>query len=145
MCFVENEKSIFYEQFKLLCNRERIKPSSLARKLNMSPSAPGRWKSGSNPDIDTVSRIADYFGVSIDFLIRGIDTQSPNTAMNISNSAIMQGNTGNNVSVTNGMSASETLSEQEQELLRIFRGLTFRSKTRLISAAFQIEDEDKMQ
>lgn len=145
MCFVENEKSIFYEQFELLCNKERIKPSSLARKLNMSPSAPGRWKNGSNPDIDTVSRIADYFGVSIDFLIRGIDTQLPNTAMNISNSAIMQGNTGNNVSLTNGTSTSDALSEQEQELLRIFRGLTFRSKTKLMSLAFQVEDEDKMQ
>lgn len=111
----------------------------------MSPSAPGRWKNGSNPDIDTVSRIADYFGVSIDFLIRGIDTQLPNTAMNISNSAIMQGNTGNNVSLTNGTSTSDALSEQEQELLRIFRGLTFRSKTKLMSLAFQVEDEDKMQ
>lgn len=135
---------MFYEQFQLLCKRHNIKETSLARELGMGASAPGRWKKGSTPDLVNAKKIADYFGVTVDSLIEE-DSNKIGVISNISNSAVIQGNTGNNVNVSNGIPISESMNEQEQELLRIFRGLTFRSKTKLMSLAFQVEDEDKMQ
>lgn len=135
---------MFYEQFQLLCKRHNIKETSLARELGMGASAPGRWKKGSTPDLVNAKKIADYFGVTVDSLIQE-DSNKIGVISNISNSAVIQGNTGNNVNVSNGIPISESMNEQEQELLRIFRGLTFRSKTKLMSLAFQVEDEDKMQ
>lgn len=53
------------------------------------------------------------------------------------NSTVVVGSTG---TVTIGASP---LSELEEELLRVFRGLTTRRKIELLSKAYEIEEENK--
>lgn len=53
------------------------------------------------------------------------------------NSTVVVGSTG---TVTIGASP---LSEMEEELLRVFRGLTTRRKIELLSKAYEIEEENK--
>ena len=131
---------MFYNTFTELCRKQDIAPSALARQLGMSASAPGRWRDGSSPDLETIKKIADHFGVSIDYLVRGEDN-SHQRIVATERSIIMQGNAGNNV-VSSGGSASvgNGLTEQEQEILRIFRGLDMRKKTAFLSYGYELED-----
>ena len=129
----------FSNIFKQLCSKKGITQKQALEEIGLARNANQKWKHGW-PNGDTLKRIASYFNVTVDSLLQD-DSTLPNI---ISNSAVIQGNTGNNVNVSNGTPISESMNEQEQELLRIFRGLTFRSKTKLMSLAFQVEDEDKI-
>lgn len=131
---------MFYDTFNELCKKNHVAPSAVARQLGMSPAAPGRWKTGSSPDLDTATKIADYFGVSMDFLIER-EPLKGHSVTNADKSVILQGNRGNN-SVTN-TNAPDPLSDMENEILRIFRNLDMRAKSRLMNCAFEIEDETK--
>ena len=136
---------MFYEQFELLCKRHNIKETTLARELGMGASAPGRWKKGATPDLVNAKKIADYFGVTIDSLVG--DELSPsisNIVGSISNSAVMHGNANGPVSISNsGAPARNELTDQESEVLRIFRALDMRQKNTAMTYLYNLEDEAK--
>lgn len=134
---------MFYEQFNKLCLAHNIKETALARELGIGASAPGRWKNGSTPDLVNAKKIADYFGVTVDSLITGDKTNGGNVATNITGSAVMQGNSGDNVSMTYGAAADAALTDQEKEILRIFRGLPPRGQNEMMTVVFQVEDKYK--
>ena len=128
---------MFYTTFEKLCRERRIAPSSVARKLGMSSSAPGRWKGGSSPDLPTAEKLADFFGVTIDYLVKGgSDNSSTVTA---SNGSIVVNGTGN----TSTACAGGRLTEMESEMLRIFRMMDMRRKSAAMSHFYEIEDELK--
>lgn len=134
---------MFYENVKELCRENRTNITSLMKELSMSTSMPTKWKSGAKPNIETVQKIADHFGVSVDYLLR--DESSPftsNVAGNISNSAVMQGNTNGSVVINNGGAPTE-LTDQESEVLRIFRALDMRKKNTVLTYLYEIEDQSK--
>ena len=57
----------FNECLRYLIDCEEIKIKDLAPKLLLAPSTLGNYVQGTRePDYDTLRRIADYFGVSID-------------------------------------------------------------------------------
>ena len=53
------------KQYRMKCN---LTQESLADRLNISPQSISKWENGGTPDIDMIPLIADYFGVSIDYL-----------------------------------------------------------------------------
>lgn len=130
---------MFYDQFLSLCNQHDIKVTALARKLGISPSAPKRWEEGSTPDLVNAKKIADYFGVSIDYLMAGSSSAPYNQIGDVSGSAIVQGVNGGSVSVSNGSGHTE-LTAAEAELLRIFRGLDVRGQNAVMSCLYEQED-----
>ena len=132
---------MFYTTFEELCRERNVAPSAVSRKLGMSSSAPGRWKTGSSPDLDTAQKIADFFGVTIDFLV---NNDRPGTISNTRDSVILQGNQGNNA-VANGSAqiGGNRLTDQEEEMLRLFRGLDMRKKTAALSYLYELEDGGK--
>ncbi len=64
---MDNEKLI--ENIKFLCKRNNISQKELYRKLNITSQFAGNLKKGQKPSIETIEKIADYFLVSIDYLI----------------------------------------------------------------------------
>lgn len=67
---------MFYDNFKKLCDERNEKPYSLMRKLEVkSPHVIEQWKKGSIPHASLLQKIADYFGVTIDYLINGENIQ----------------------------------------------------------------------
>lgn len=130
---------MFYDQFLSLCNQHDIKVTALARKLGISPSAPKRWEEGSTPDLVNAKKIADYFGVSIDYLMAGPSSAPYNQIGDVSGSAIVQGVNGGSVSVSNGSGQTE-LTAAEAELLRIFRSLDVRGQNAVMSCLYEQED-----
>lgn len=134
---------MFYQNVIELCRQHHVSPSAMARELGLSNNAPTKWKTGSVPRTDTIQKIADYFGVTVDYLLA--DDAGPTNYMgNISNSAVVQGVSAGSVSVNNGAApAAAELSEQEVELLRVFRLLDGRAKTAVMSFLYEQEDKIK--
>ena len=61
---------IFSERLRYLIDCEDIKIKVLAPKLNLAASTLGNYAQGTRePDFETLVRIADYFGVTTDYLL----------------------------------------------------------------------------
>lgn len=130
---------MFYEQVKSLCDERHIAISTLARKLNLSPSAPANWKAGTLPKAETLIKISEFFGVSVDFLLFGADRATQNTATT-QDAAVLQSSGGSSMSVATGEVASNMdLQGFEQELIRIYRKLNMLGKSELIHKAYSLE------
>lgn len=69
---------MFYDKFKELCVQRRISVSRAATEIGLSNSTPTKWKNtGATPDIATLTKIADYFGMSIEEVLGNKKTPTP--------------------------------------------------------------------
>lgn len=62
---------MFYENFEKACTLKGEKPNPVAVKCGGTKSSASSWKKGSSPNSDIVIRIAEYLGVSTDYLLLG--------------------------------------------------------------------------
>lgn len=60
--------TIFSAQLQKLRKEHGVTQDTLAAHLGVSPQAVSKWENGSYPDGDLLPKIADFFGVSIDYL-----------------------------------------------------------------------------
>lgn len=60
---------MFYDRYIALCVTSNEKPYSVAKKLGLSNSNVAQWKKGSTPRKEVLQRIAEYFNVSIAYLM----------------------------------------------------------------------------
>lgn len=61
---------MFYDVFLSLCQEKGIKPSAAAEACGINRSNVSLWKSkGYTPRGDALNSIAEYFGVSVDYLL----------------------------------------------------------------------------
>ena len=63
---------MFYDNFKKLCEANNEKPTPVAQKLGCTSSNVALWKKGSVPRPAVLQKIADYFGVSTQYLLFGV-------------------------------------------------------------------------
>lgn len=61
----------FYERCEELANKKGISLNELGRRVGISGPAITGWKNGSYPKLDVAQRVAEEFGVSIDYLATG--------------------------------------------------------------------------
>ena len=66
--FVKFGGNMFKENFIRLCNERGESPSSVCKKVNITPATFSGWDSNSVPRQATLLRIADYFGVTVESL-----------------------------------------------------------------------------
>lgn len=74
---------IFWENFYNLCVSKKEKPNTVCSKLGFSSAAATHWKNGTIPKGDALVLIADYFNVSVDFLLS--HEKNDNNSSNILN------------------------------------------------------------
>lgn len=70
--------SIFFERYAELCKSTGETPNSVAKTIGASSGSVTAWKNGTEPRNKTLSKIADYFGVSTDYLL-GKETEKTPT------------------------------------------------------------------
>lgn len=75
----------FYERFEWLCKEKGVTPTQAARDVGIRQSVVSMWKKrGSTPNGNTLTKIADYFGVTTDYLLGNvIDAKKPGSAIGI--------------------------------------------------------------
>ena len=73
---MEDIKSVFAKNIIQLRTAQGWTQAELAEKLHYSDKAVSKWERGESvPEISTLMAIADLFGVSLDYLVRGRETE----------------------------------------------------------------------
>lgn len=105
---------MFYENVIKLCELKGISLTSLLHdELHMSTGNITRWKNGTVPNGETISKLAAYFGVTTDYLLGNKQKNKP---------------TSNNADELR-------LNEKEKELLLAFRNLNGPGREMILRAA----------
>lgn len=60
----------FYENYISLCNAAHKSPSAVANELGISSASVTGWGQGAKPRTATLRRVADYFGTTVEELLR---------------------------------------------------------------------------
>lgn len=60
---------MFFEILKNLCSERGTTPTTVVKELGLSSSSATSWKNGKVPHHGTLLKLADYFGVSVDYLL----------------------------------------------------------------------------
>ena len=60
---------MLYERIQEICNSRGITVKKLERDLEFSNSTIRKWKT-SSPSIENLKKVADYFGVSIEYFLK---------------------------------------------------------------------------
>jgi len=71
---------MYYDRFTKLCEMKGVRPGAVSKATGVSSATLTSWKQGKyTPKPDKLQKIADYFGVSLDFLMEKSDfMQCPN-------------------------------------------------------------------
>lgn len=123
-----------YEKIKLLCEKDGFSISSMPQKipgLSISKASITGWKNGSVPRPEKLKAIADYFNVTPESLLSD-ETVSVQTVQD--NHGII-GNTNAPVTIMNGNSH---LTEQETELINLFRKMSVIQQAQLLVNAAEL-------
>ena len=61
-----------YEIFELLCNKNNVTPYRVCKETGLTTATISNWKAGRYvPKQDKLQKIADYFNVSLEYLMTG--------------------------------------------------------------------------
>lgn len=135
----------FGERLRRLRKEHDITQGQLAEVIGVVPSAVGKYEriSQSYPSVEALIKIADYFNVSTDYLLRGVQI-APSVENNLNgqmlNSSFVQANHGG--VVFNGDS-QKAISPEAIELLRIYETLGGRDRLKLLNIAVELEGGSK--
>ena len=66
---------MFYDVFTDLCERKGVSPNKALIDCGISRTSTAKWREGAIPRGVTLQKLADYFGVTTDYLLTGEDTK----------------------------------------------------------------------
>ena len=74
---------MFYDVFKTLCDGKNISCKRAASDMGFGNSTTTKWKqTGATPNGKTLSKIAEYFGVSVSYLLEEEQKETPTPEIN---------------------------------------------------------------
>lgn len=68
---------MFYERLTSLCDKRGVKITNVVAELKMGSGNLSNWKAGRTPRGESLSKLADYFNVSTDYLLGRTDDPRP--------------------------------------------------------------------
>lgn len=127
------------DQINNLLRQTKKRQADLARALNVRANTVSEWCKGRH-DVSAVyyPKIAEFFGVSLDYLITG---NEPRGAPVAPVQQIIGNNNSNNTAIAGGV--ADGVSALDLELLRVVSGFDIRAKTEVLHFAYQIEKQIK--
>ena len=136
--------SEFGSRLRKLRRDANITQKQIAQYLNITQTAVGKYEKHDNayPSIEVLIKIADYFHVSIDYLLRGIQSDASvenNVNGILTNSTVLQANHGSTV-----FNGEKPISPEAEELLRIYDKLGVRERLKLLNFAVDLEEKSKV-
>ena len=60
---------MFFNRFKALCGEKNVSVYRACTDIGLNRSAVAKWKDGGKPNGTTAARLAEYFGVTTDYLL----------------------------------------------------------------------------
>lgn len=125
-----------YDRIVRLCRNQGIQISNLGETIGikLDKSTVSHWKKGAVPRAATVKAIADYFGVTPEYLIG--DSEAALQTIQGNNNGSIIGHTHAPVTIING--TEHRLTESELALLRIFEELDVVRQAKLLAYAAEL-------
>ena len=80
---------MFWDNFKKLCDENKIAPTAAGIAIGVTNAAVSKWKKGATPNGATLQKIADYFGVSVAYLL-GEDEEALRETLDTNTEAILR-------------------------------------------------------
>jgi transcriptional regulator with XRE-family HTH domain len=68
---------VFIDRFADLCKQKGVSANRACVEMGISRTSTAKWKAGSVPNGDTLAKIADYFGVTTDYLLGSETKKDP--------------------------------------------------------------------
>lgn len=134
----------FGTRLKRLRKENDVTQAALAEYLGVVASAVGKYETIDNayPSVEALIKIAEFFHVSIDYLLLGVTPEVKQAGENnvnglLSNSSVIQASRGG--IVYNG-DTNATLSPEAVELLRVYEALDGRGRLKLLNFAVELEE-----
>lgn len=120
-----------YEKVEMLCKQKGINISNLgdAVGIKVDKSTISHWKKGAVPRASTVKAIADYFGVTVEYLTNDEEV----SIQTVQDNHGIIGHTHAPVTIING--SEKKLTEQELALLELFGKLDVVKQAQLLAYA----------
>lgn len=121
-----------YEKIKELCENAGFSISSISQKipgLSINKASITGWKNGSKPRPDKIKAIADYFGVTVEYLTSDEEV----SVQTVQDNHGIIGHTHAPVTIING--SEKKLTEQELALLELFGKLDVVKQAQLLAYA----------
>lgn len=106
---------MFWKKFYLLCEQKNTSPSKVVSELKIATGSVTKWKNGSTPNGKTLQKLADYFDVTVDYLL-GKEQKEENTLDHLN------------------QLPSFDMTEDEREILSCYRRLSQEQKEKFRSA-----------
>lgn len=101
---------MFYDIVQDLCKRNHVSITKMALDIGLSNAAATSWKNGSVPRLETLQKIADYFGITIyDLMQQDVQKEAD-------------------------------LTDFELEALRVLRQFDVRTKNKALTLLYELED-----
>lgn len=66
---------MFFDRFENLCKQKGVSKQKACIDCGLSRTAWNKWKAGAIPNGDAIQSLADYFGVTTDYLLTGEETK----------------------------------------------------------------------
>lgn len=66
---------MFYDVFTSLCEKKGVSPNKALTDCKISRTSTAKWREGATPRGVTLQKLADYFGVTTDYLLTGEETK----------------------------------------------------------------------
>lgn len=131
----------FGDRLRRLRKDHDMTQGQLAEQIGVVPSAVGKYErvDSAYPSVEALIKIAEFFNVSLDYLLRGIKSiPATENSVNgtLSNSSVLQANHGG--VIFNGEN-DKTLTPEAVELLHIYENLGGRDRLRLLNFAVELE------
>ena len=116
----KEEFVVFYEQFIKLCNENGTRPSTVAEEIGLNKSSATAWKKGATPADVTLSKLSEYFGVPVSYLLGAADENSDRSRTHWSETA--------RSSEYKDEDTLQELKDEEKALLHSYRTMTEEQK-----------------
>ena len=132
--------SEFGNRLRKLRRNADITQRQLAQHLGVTYAAVGKYECLPNayPSVAGLIKLADYFHVSIDYLLRGTEPAAAsenNVSGDLNNSTVIQANRGGTV-----LNGGQAISSEAEELLSIYDKLNVRERLKLLNFAVELDE-----
>lgn len=91
---------MFFDNLLKLCVKNNTTPNAVCIAVGLSEATQTRWRKGAIPRDTTLAKIADYFGVTVDELLKGPETaqkEKPATEDELGENVVIYNRNGKNV------------------------------------------------
>ena len=129
------------DRIKDLCKSQNIKMETLLADCGLGVNAIRQINEKKGMGSYSLARIADYLNCSVDYLLGRTDEPSAVSNViggNVTGSTVMQESHNSNVTVNSGES---NLTDEEKELLRLFKSFDVKQRIKVLNLAFSLENE----